>query len=1356
MANITYTVNQDTPQSIPTVETFSQQDNNLVSSFQINQLFDSTKNTVELHIYNLAGELQQSVYRYTNYKELGNAASAGREGASVLTIDPITDVELYGYDTGEVKLFYNFINNLFSEDKTSPQFFIDSISADRTELKLNTLERSPEQLINYVNRIKDSLQNRSYFDGFRLNFGLNLLIIGLNIDILQENGNTFVVVKLYESLPEDIEEKTTLTIVELISDSIVYEVQSNIEIDPETPTTLKAPNFDLDITDESIIPTGYYNYDTLFSLPISNTTNELYSIVNTKGVQLSIDHTDYRNFIHFSSAQERLLNFKYKLDLIQSYTAQINSINTITTSSLGTTGSLAYYESLVKGIVNNFDHYERFLYYESGSDSWPKTNSTKPYINDTTSVGDTWFDSKQTVAATYDATNTSILINSIPTYLRDDTNNASYITFIHMIGQHFDNMWIYAKGVSDKYDADNRLDFGISKDLVAEVLKNFGVKLYTSNKSIEDLFSTYIGQAYQSGSEVINTYVTGSVSGSNTTIQPSSFDNYQKEIQKRIYHNLPLLLKSKGTERGLRALINCFGIPSDILNIKIYGGRDTNERPFYGDYQHYTSSLDKIRLDNTGSLISGSTLSSYTSIIKRDNKYTDDLHPIEVGFSPTDNVNNYIISKSLSTGLTSFNIDDYIGDPRNLTSDNYGLLNSSGSLTNTLSQLTDQIMSSSNAYNVYDYVRLIKFYDNTIFKMVKDFIPARSIADTGIIIKPHLLQRNKAKSPSLSGSRPEHSGSIDTAFIESSDGDTFGAAYTYTTSYIASVQTPRGLGTYLGNNNEQPKYNGEFSGSLINISNGELNNNNPYKNQTPGGYNFGNIQYVSSSNEICLLSVNSSNPLIITSSTFQLTKDYLFNFTRQATVYSTSSTANITGSGTPGNPYSPTTLPFDLSGYGNYDQFYISASSVDINPQPCSASILIRFATCSLGVSTAGSIISSVRQGTEVSTTDITSWFNIHPLQTQVQYTASYNSTEEGIPNPQEYAFTQPEGTNVTITVVDPYSSNCQASVTVYVGECTYSTISTGSLPQGLEFEFSEYRYLDSQILIPDGGSGVDIYNQGSTVLNGTVFNPYGVPVDMGIGFSPKYLQLPRTTPTTQYGTPPNTYQIQSNKDRGIQSYFSPYSPIPGQGLIIPSNIVFNVYTIMNDPFGNLADEGKYVHTTTNPIGTDNYIAYLTYRQIDTTYLNTDTGNAILTALGAALVFPTDPDIAGPTSQYTQLRPIYFVTPPINVLGDIPGATNQTINIPTDTLTIREKYPVAYHIQGVTTGGGVPCTGSITIYPRHQVFPQLTPSSKQSGISTPDFTFVNKSVFVDISQVVWGENPIGVPPPIIIPIRKRA
>ena len=56
-----------------------------------------------------------------------------------------------------------------------------------------------------------------------------------------------------------------------------------------------------------------------------------------------------------------------------------------------------------------------------------------------------------------------------------------------MIGQHFDNIWIYTKDITNKFSADNRLDYGISKDLVADAIRDFGVKLYANNFSIDDL-----------------------------------------------------------------------------------------------------------------------------------------------------------------------------------------------------------------------------------------------------------------------------------------------------------------------------------------------------------------------------------------------------------------------------------------------------------------------------------------------------------------------------------------------------------------------------------------------------------------------------------------------------------------------------------------------------------------------------------------------------------------------------------------------------------------------------------------------------------------------------------------------------
>ena len=81
------------------------------------------------------------------------------------------------------------------------------------------------------------------------------------------------------------------------------------------------------------------------------------------------------------------------------------------------------------------------------------------------------------------------------------------------------------------------------------------------------------------GSEVITNYVTASN-------EPIPLNNLNLETYKRLYHNLPYLLKTKGTIPGLRALINCFGIPDTILRISEFGGRDKDTSTYdYFDQQ---------------------------------------------------------------------------------------------------------------------------------------------------------------------------------------------------------------------------------------------------------------------------------------------------------------------------------------------------------------------------------------------------------------------------------------------------------------------------------------------------------------------------------------------------------------------------------------------------------------------------------------------------------------------------------------------------------------------------------------------------------------------------------------------------
>lgn len=823
----------------------------LVGPFSIDNTFDSSKDFIDLHIYSLEGELLKSQLNYKSSTQAGSAAGAGKEGASNLEIEPFKDAIANGFKNGDVKLSYNFFTDLLKTRKVPPRFFIEEISSDRLELRLLTLELTDEEITENVALVKDRLENRSYFSDFRVNLGNNVLATGVNIDTAEYKDGQSVIIKLYEPLPNRVTKKDICTILEVVADSVEFEVEvQELEEEIKVPF-LKGPNFEIELEKDTSNPTEFFNFDELFSFPVTSSYYQLYSLFNEKGAQISIDHTDYNDFIHFSSAEERLRNFKYKLDLIHSYETNINSIEGTNYTKIGITGSKDYYNGLITGIVENFDHYDRYLFYESSSYAWPKSTNTVPYVNQTseTTEANEWFNRQLISASNYDITNYDVLTNAIPSYLREDSRNESLLMYVHMLGQHFDNLWIYFKAVSNKYDADNRLNFGISKDLVRGAIESFGVNIYNSNRNLENLFAAFTGQSYDSGStgEIINEYRTITSGSGLEHLQPMPVDNYQKEIYKRIYHNLPLITKGKGTHRGLRALINCFGIPDNILTIKQFGGTAVDGNRHFSTQQQVTSSLDKIRLDNTGSLVSGSTLSLYGSIVDKTYKYSDDIHTVEVGFDISDTTNDLIQTRLSS----SFDYDDLIGDPRDRYKTKY----------HNLDELAEKIFTDEENGSIYnywnyvsqlwnehpgkwddhpfasfrqtgDFIRLIKFFDNSIFRMVKDFIPARSNVNTGVVIKPHILNRSKAKQVEVSWENKIYTGSLTIDPITGSHAGAFDTTplTPYTTNYSASIISPLGF-VPRHVEDESPKYTGEFSGSLLIASDGELNAGNPFKSQ---------------------------------------------------------------------------------------------------------------------------------------------------------------------------------------------------------------------------------------------------------------------------------------------------------------------------------------------------------------------------------------------------------------------------------------------------------------------------------------------------------------------------------------------
>ena len=1029
MATITHNIIEVNADNFANLENITREDANLLTPIEVANTFAANDNFIELTYYSPTGEKISTIENYTNFSVLTGDTINGRDGTKEVSINVLADYKQYNSETSEVVALYNFLDYCYSNTNTPESFYIESISPDRTEVRLVSVELQATQVLEYTNTLITKKDSSPYAQELFLYEGSNTFYSVINIDIEPFRNTYGVLIKLLEPLPQDIALKSRLNVVEKISESTAYRVLTQITQEEEKVPFLRGANFSVEIDNQSTEPSQYFNYDELFSFPTNNSNRELNTLFNKKGAELSIDYSDYQNFINFSSAEERILNFKYKLDLIESYQTNLDLINT--SSGTGVTGSATYYRDLLNGVVDNLDHYESHLYYESGSTSWPKSNNTIPYINElsNTPAAETWFTTQKTAAIQYDSTNPDILTNSIPAYLKEDQANDPYNLFIDLIGQHFDNIWVYTDAVSKKYNADNRLNEGVSKDLVEDLLKNFGVKLYTSNRSASDLYRYFTLNSYDQGDEILPQ---GIISGSDST--PVSEQNYQREVYKRIYHNLPLLMKSKGTERGVRALITCFGIPSDILKVKLYGGQSSTNLPFYGGEEAFTGSLDKIRIDNNNVIVEGDTLSNYTSIYKSNNDVTQDLHRIEIGFSPADNINNYITSQSAVLFPTdNFNIDNYIGDPRSIETNNYQNLNS----------YRDVVLENLDRYEVEDFIRLIKFFDNNIFRMVRDFIPARTVADTGVIVKSHLLERNKMNSPVMSWTQPEHTGSLQTGFITGSNAKSYNSTgpnlirNESRTAFSETVQTPQGIRTSESKAREQVKFNGEIKGSTLLITDGELNRDNPLKKIDYPVVKYNTRFFKVIETAFCGITQGTTFP------------DFVFNI--DSTAYANQlSTYNLGGLfGNPASgPYEYTVdsvvqsnAIFNLTpiniGTGTYTQYNTFTVGIDGSPLPnCSFTIDVKTVFCNLSESNIPASLNA--SNTAV---DIRQWWG-----------NSINNFPNHLPLNIQYKITDSEGTVVT------YNNTQAASVdfsTFPDGDINFKIFDNQVPLEGCHIEFS-------------------------------------------------------------------------------------------------------------------------------------------------------------------------------------------------------------------------------------------------------------------------------------------------------------
>jgi len=562
----------------------------LVSSKNMTRNFGSAEDYVELYIEDPAGDNLYSIIPFMNYQTPGIYQPTDTYNIQELEFDPATDLQDLAISYGDYILTYNVLRPKIVKNYNL-SFFIKEISADRTEIRLSTNNISNTDIETNTLDFIIEFQSVSYFKEFYINFGQGILLPAINV-ALDKNTNPYsILIKLLNPLPIQYDTNVLVSIVDKISNTQQFSADITLDSIPVTFPTLRGPNFDLDLDSVRVGPTPYYNFSqvTNFQGNFAPQLQQLLGQLSASNFAINIDYAnfEYTDWIHYSSAARRLEGFKYKLSNIGLFTSASSSaaVSTTPTALLDAQG----YQAKINSTIQSFDGYEQYLFYESGAYAWPKQNSTKPYINYsvTSSQAVNWYNGAFDSSSLYDDNNQNYLLYAMPGYIAENGDNELVFKFVASIGQMFDDIWIHIKSITDLYQAKNALDQGISKDIVYFALQSMGINVYTDQDGT-DVFQ-YLYGVNSDGTYLPNTgsYQT-LISASN---YQTSGQDQQKGFYKRIYANLPLLLKSKGTTRFIQYLNTIFGIPDTIMSYVEYGGTDKITSSFEYEYDRFTYAL---------------------------------------------------------------------------------------------------------------------------------------------------------------------------------------------------------------------------------------------------------------------------------------------------------------------------------------------------------------------------------------------------------------------------------------------------------------------------------------------------------------------------------------------------------------------------------------------------------------------------------------------------------------------------------------------------------------------------------------------------------------------------------------------
>jgi len=324
---------------------------------------------------------------------------------------------IYGSFRGDIESISG--NEITLMDGNSYQELGDAAGHDSEKYPLNDMQPFNKWFIQYPQDKSEDLSKLVRLGQNHFN-----LITNFKIDTTTYSEYPYsIVYKLYEPLSDEVTEKDFVTIVK----EMIPPVEETCTLIPFveewiSDIVLRTPEFQNVTSPIGLGQTKYKTYDELTTTDASikeSVENELLS--GSLSADINVDHNQFSNFIHFGSAEKRVRNFKYKLDLIEQYTDRSASLAGAGSGSTGlhsvvadpgaggyllisgsetphppftpVSGSLTQiqsWETKRRKVINNLDKFEKYMFKQSSSyssesigvyhdNAWPKRSGDGTY-----------------------------------------------------------------------------------------------------------------------------------------------------------------------------------------------------------------------------------------------------------------------------------------------------------------------------------------------------------------------------------------------------------------------------------------------------------------------------------------------------------------------------------------------------------------------------------------------------------------------------------------------------------------------------------------------------------------------------------------------------------------------------------------------------------------------------------------------------------------------------------------------------------------------------------------------------------------------------------------------------------------